>query len=124
MTGWVWYCFGKLVSLISHNSSKLHSWTEDSSLMIGLSTTDDASPTLDKNNWVAAFTQALEGFKAEGFERVNPSILKATIQSEYPDYSEKAIGFKRFSDVMKDLEKRGLLQVEMDEAKTMLLKIC
>ncbi|MBQ6595561.1 MAG: hypothetical protein IJH78_07900, partial [Clostridia bacterium] len=98
--------------------------TEDSSLMIGLSASDDSSPTLDKSNWVAAFAQALEGFKAEGFERVNPSILKATIQSEYPDFSEKAIGFKRFSDLMKELEKRGLLKVEMDEARTMLLKIC
>ena len=116
--------FGKLVALIAHNSSKLHSWTEDSSLMIGLSASDDSSPTLDKSNWVAAFAQALEGFKAEGFERVNPSILKATIQSEYPDFSEKAIGFKRFSDIMKELEKRGLLKVEMDEARTMLLKIC
>ena len=71
-----------------------------------------------------AFQAALDRFKAEGFERINPSILKSTIQADYPNFDERTIGFKRFSDVMKELEKQGLLRVEMDEAHTMLLKIC
>jgi len=116
--------FGKLIALISSKSDKLHSWTEDSSLMIGLSGAVDNAAKLDKTNWVPAFTQALARFKSEGFDRVNPSILKSTIQSDYPDFDERAIGFKRFSDVMKELEKQGHLIVEMDEAHTMLLKIC
>ncbi|MGN0801644.1 MAG: NYN domain-containing protein [Candidatus Faecivicinus sp.] len=116
--------FGKLIALISSKSEKLHSWTEDSSLMIGLSGSVESTAKLDKTNWVPAFTQALERFKSEGFDRVNPSILKSTIQSDYPDFDERTIGFKRFSDVMKELEKQGHLIVEMDEAHTMLLKIC
>ena len=62
-------------------------------------------------------------FKAEGFERINPSILKQTIQNDYPAFEERQIGFKRFSDVMKALEKEGMLVIEMDESHTMLLKI-
>ena len=117
--------FGKLVAAITKRSDKLTSWMENSSLMIGLDTEDeDQEPKLDKNNWLPAFEQALEHFKDEGFERVNPSILKATIQADYPSFAEKDIGFKKFSDVMKALEKQGLLVVEMDEAKTMLLRIC
>ncbi len=117
--------FGKLVAAITKRSDKLTSWMENSSLMIGLDTEDEeAEPKLDKNNWVAAFEQALEHFKDEGFDRVNPSILKATIQADYPSFEEKQIGFKRFSDVMKALEKKGLLVVEMDDAHTMLLRIC
>ena len=117
--------FGKLVAAITKNSDKLTSWMENSSLMIGLDTEDEAQETkLDKSNWVAAFEQALEHFKDEGFERVNPSILKATIQADYPSFEEKQIGFKRFSDVMKALEKKGLLVIEMDDAHTMLLRIC
>ena len=117
--------FGKLMSMLAEKSPKLHVWTEQSSLMVGLSTNDaPQSPKLDKNNWLPAFTQALERFKNDGFDRVNPSILKATIQADYPDFDEKQIGFKRFSDVMKALEKQKLLVVEMDEAHTMLLKIC
>ena len=116
--------FGKLVQQITRNSDKLTSWMENSSLMIGLDTEDEGEAKLDKNNWVHAFEQALEHFKDEGFERVNPSILKATIQADYPSFEEKQIGFKRFSDVMKALEKKGLLVIEMDDAHTMLLRIC
>ena len=116
--------FGKLIALISSRSEKLRSWTEQSSLMIGLSAAEEEVKHIDKNNWLAAFTAALEQFKSEGFERINPSILKATIVTEYPGFEEKQIGFKRFSDVMKALEKEGLLLVEMDEQRTMLLKIC
>lgn len=116
--------FGKLIAQITQKSEKLRSWTEQSSLMIGLSSAEDDEPKLDKTNWLPAFTSALERFKAEGFERVNPSILKSAIQNDYPSFDERQIGFKRFSDVMKALEKEGLLEVEMDEQHTMLLKIC
>ena len=116
--------FGKLIAQIAAHSEKLRSWTEQSSLMIGLSTAEEEVKHIDKNNWLPAFTAALEQFKSEGFERINPSILKATIVTEYPDFEERQIGFKRLSDVMKALEKEGLLLVEMDEQRTMLLKIC
>ena len=39
-------------------------------------------------------------------------------------FEEKDIGFKKFSDVMKALEKQGLLVIEMDDSHTMLLRIC
>ena len=116
--------FGKFIAMISQKSEKIRSWTEDSSLMIGLSGADEDVPKLDKTNWLPAFTAALDQFKQEGFERVNPSILKQTILNDYPSFEEKQIGFKRFSDVMKALEKEGCLVVEMDEQHTMLLKIC
>ena len=115
--------FGKLVQLITQNSDKLTSWMENSSLMIGLSSDDTGESRLDKTNWLPAFTQALEHFKDEGFERVNPSILKAAILQDYPSFEEKQIGFKKFSDVMKALEKQNLLTVEMDDQHTMLLRI-
>ena len=116
--------FGKLMTRMAAQSQRLRVWTEGSSLMLSLTNPDDAAATLDKNNWIPAFRAALERFKADGFDRVNPSILKATIQSDYPNFDERAIGFKRFSDMMKKLEKEGLVVVEMDEAHTMLLKIC
>lgn len=116
--------FGKLIALISSKSDKLTSWTEESSLMIGLAGDDEEEAKLDRSNWIPAFKAALEGFKSEGFDRVNPSILKGTILEEYPGFEEKQIGFKRFSDVMKALEKEGLLRIEMDDQHTMLLNIC
>ena len=115
--------FGKLVAQITRNSDKLTSWMENSALVLGLSG-EEEEDKLDRNNWLPAFRQALEHFKSDGFDRVNPSILKATIQQDYPGFEEKQIGFKRFSDVMKELEKQGLLKIEMDESHTMLLRIC
>jgi len=115
--------FGKLVAQITRDSEKLTSWMENSSLMIGLSTDEAENDKLDKTNWLPAFESALSHFKDEGFERVNPSILKATIQADYPDFDERQIGFKKFSDVMKALEKQGLLAIEMDDQHTMLLRI-
>ena len=71
----------------------------------------------------AAFTEQLRHYKDDGFERINPSILKADIQAAYPDYSERAIGFKRFSDVLRQMEKEKLLTLEMDEQNNMLVKM-
>ena len=78
---------------------------------------------LNKDNWVTAFREQLEHYKQDGFERINPSILKADIQSLYPEFSEKNIGFKRFSDVLKALEKENALILEMDTQKNMLIKM-
>ncbi|MDL2206077.1 hypothetical protein LJC33_04070 [Eubacteriales bacterium OttesenSCG-928-N13] len=116
--------FGKLIAQLSTKSQRIKVWTEDSSMKIGLISTDFPAQQLNKLNWLPAFKDALKHFKADGFERINPSILKGAIQADYPDFEEKQIGFKRFSDIMKELEKEKLLVVEMDEAKTMLLKIC
>ena len=85
---------------------------------------EEKETKLDKNNLLPAFKQAQEHFKDEGFDRVNPSILKATIQADYLSFAEKDIGFKKFSDVLKALEKQGLLVIEMDDAHTMLRRIC
>ena len=116
--------FGKLMSMLSEKSPKLRAWTEQSSLMVGLSAADAAQhQKLDKTNWLPAFTQALERFKNDGFDRVNPSILKADIISSYPDFTEKSIGFRRFSDILKQLEKDGKLKLEMDSQRNMLIKM-
>ena len=65
----------------------------------------------------------LQHYKDDGFERINPSILKADIQAAYPDFTERAIGFKRFSDVLKQMAKDNLLRLEMDGQKNMLIKM-
>lgn len=116
--------FGKLLNHLAANSGNIKVWTENSSLKISLTSSDIPAPQLSKVNWMEAFTEQLNRFKQEGFERINPSILKSAIQADYPEFDERQIGFKRFSEVMKKLEKEGLLVIEMDGAHTMLLKIC
>ena len=118
--------FGKLLTRLADKYGTLRVTNDNFNMMVSLTNREEAGesqPKLSQDNWRAAFAQQLARYKESGFERVNPSILKADIQASYPDYSERAIGFKRFSDVMKELEKEKMLELELDEQKTMLIKI-
>ena len=108
--------FGKLLTKLSQRFGELRVKNDNFNMAEG-------RPQLTKDNWREAFAAQLQAYKDGGFERVNPSILKADILTSYPDFTERSIGFKRFSDVMKQLEKDGLVVVEMDEQKTMLIKL-
>ena len=117
--------FGKLLTKLSQRFGELRVKNDNFNMMVNLNSAESAEgrPQLTKDNWREAFAAQLQAYKDGGFERVNPSILKADILTSYPDFTELSIGFKRFSDVMKQLEKDGLVVVEMDEQKTMLIKL-
>jgi hypothetical protein len=116
--------FGKLLSKLSQKYGSIHVKNDNFNVMVSLSTKEAAAaPQLTKDSWKDAFKIQLNRYKDDGFDRINPSILKADIQASFPDFSERSIGFKRFSDVLKQLEKDGVLVLEMDEQKTMLIKV-
>ena len=117
--------FYKLLTKLAARFGDLHVKNDNFNVMVSLNSTaeQEAPPQLTRDNWKEAFAAQLQAYKDGGFERVNPSILKADILTAYPDFSERSIGFKRFSDMLKQLEKDGLLVVEMDEQKTMLIKL-
>ncbi len=79
--------------------------------------------SVTQENWVNVFKSALQRYKEQGFDRVNPSVLKAAITNDDPEFDENKIGFKKFSDLLKQLERDRLLKLEMNEAKTMLVRI-
>lgn len=119
--------FYKLLQKLSQKYGDLHVTNDNFNVMISLSARSDAAGEgevqLTRDNWRDAFSAQILAYKDGGFDRINPSILKADIVTTYPSFNERAIGFKRFSDVMKQLEKDGLVEVEMDEQKTMLIKL-
>ena len=117
--------FYKLLLRLAGKFGDLHVKNDNFNVMVSLENPAgaEAAPQLTRDNWKEAFAAQLQAYKDGGFERVNPSILKADILTNYPDFNERAIGFKRFSDVMKQLEKDALVVVEMDEQKTMLIKL-
>ena len=115
--------FLKLLDKLSHKYGNLHIRNDNFNVMVSLGQSPkETTAQLTKDNWRDAFRDQLQRYKEGGFDRINPSILKADIQASYPDFSERALGFKRFSDVLKALEKDKLLEVEMDDQKTMLIK--
>ncbi len=117
--------FLKVLDKLSQTYGSLRIRNDNFNVMVMLAQTNgkEATQQLSKDNWKKAFQEQLQRYKEDGFDRINPSILKADIQAAYPDFSERTLGFKRFSDVLKALEKDKLLEVEMDEQKTMLIQV-
>ncbi len=116
--------FLKLLDKLSRKFSSLRIRNDNFNVMVSLAQTGkEATTQLTRDNWISVLADQLQRYADDGFDRINPSILKADLQAAYPDFSEKALGFKRFSDLLKALEKERLVRVEMDEQKTMLIKV-
>ena len=120
--------FGKLLAKLSTHFGTIRIRNDSYNVMVSL-VPDAAAPgaqesqPLRRDTWQAAFAAQLQRYKDDGFERINPYILKADIISSYPDFTEKSIGFRRFSDILKQLEKDGKLKLEMDSQRNMLIKM-
>ncbi|MCR4884675.1 MAG: NYN domain-containing protein [Clostridiales bacterium] len=119
--------FFKLLTKLQSKFGELHVKNDNYNVIVSLTSKVEESAEeetqLTRDNWREAFKAQLDAYKEGGFDRINPSILKADILTTYPDFNERSIGFKRFSDVMKQLERDGLVRVEMDEQKTMLVQL-
>ena len=116
--------FGKLVALLSQKYGSFNVESQQYSLYLRLNaphTSDGEQMT--RENYVHIFSRMLSEYKENGFDRVNPSILKAAVQAKYPDFNERQIGHRRFSDVLRSLERERLLTLENDEGGNMLVRI-
>lgn len=114
--------FGKLLEkLESHGYIRISK--KNTVLVISLAgKSEKQGREINRTNWVSCFSDQLERYKEDGYKRINPSILKADIVSLYPDFSEKALGFKRFSDLLKELKRQEVLSLDLEQ-KNMLIKI-
>ena len=65
----------------------------------------------------------LQRLREDGFDRVNPSVIKAAIVKEYPTFDEKTIGCKKFSDLLKLLQSEGLMKLGTGPDHSMLVQI-
>ena len=119
--------FAKLLTKLSAKYGIIKVRNDNYNVMVSLESDSNESEKsankLTQENWIKAFKEQLDHYKSDGFERINPSILKADIQSLYPDFQEKNVGFKRFSDLLKALEMEKVLALEMDQQRNMLIKM-
>ena len=117
--------FGKLLNKLAQEEKIITVKSDNFNVVVSLNqdAPSRSSAQISAANWKQIFEEQLNRYKDDGFERINPSILKADIQAAYPDFQEKNIGFKRFSDVLKELEKSGILKLDTDEQKNLLVRI-
>ncbi len=121
--------FGKLLFKLESKYKQFKIVQDNLNLILTMNIKDDKDTKeapkqqINAANWSKIFRDKLIMYKESGFDRINPSILKAEILSNFPEFNERLIGFKRFSDVMKQLEADGLVRVELDAQGTMLVNI-
>ncbi len=115
--------FGKLLSRLAQQFGAFTLVSDHFNLILQLNQAHAAAEQLTRENYVSVFSRILSEYKDDGFDRVHPSILKSAVQAEYPDFTERQIGHRRFSDVLRALERERLLKLESDEGGNMLVHI-
>lgn len=115
--------FGKLLARLSQQFGDFSVASEQYNLIVSLNQAHSGGEQLTRESYVRVFARILAEYKEDGFDRVNPSILKSAVQAEYPDFTERQIGLRRFSDVLRSLERERLLSLETDEGGNMLVHI-
>ena len=116
--------FGKLLTRLAQQFGAFTVESERYNLIVTLSQPHaPAGEQITRDNFTHIFARILSEYKEDGFDRVNPSILKSAVQAEYPDFTERQIGLRRFSDVLRALEREKLLRLETDESGNMLVHI-
>ncbi len=115
--------FGKLLTKLSQQFGSFVLESEEYNLIVSLNQAYAAMEQITRENYVGVFERILSAYKEDGFDRVNPSLLKSAVQAVYPDFTERQIGLRRFSDVLRALEREKLLRLETDEGGNMLVHI-
>lgn len=116
--------FGKLLTRLSQQFGAFSLVSEQYNLIVVLNQAHSQQGVqLTRENYIGVFARILAEYKRDGFDRVNPSLLKSAVQADYPDFTERQIGLRRFSDVLRALEREGLLALETDESGNMLINI-
>ena len=84
--------FYKLLIKLANRFGDLRVRNVNYNVMVGLTNAGDNGetiPQLTRENWKEAFAAQIRAYKEGGFDRVNPSILKADILTAYPDFTER-----------------------------------
>ena len=116
--------FGKLLTRLSQQYGAFSTESDAYNLIVRLNQPHAAAEEqLTRDNYLRIFGRILREYKEDGFDRVNPSILKSAVQAEFPDFTERQIGQRRFSDVLRALEREGLLRLVNDESGNLLVDI-
>ena len=116
--------FGKLLSDLQRRQRHIVVENNDFSVKVRLSAERTVTTVqVSKTNWTDHVKKVLDKLKEEDFRRVNPSVIKEAMLEEYPGFDERAIGFKKFSDMLRALEQQDIVLIEYDEQRAMLVRI-
>ena len=79
--------FGKMLAKLAEQFGSFEMESEEYNLILRLNQAYAAVEQLTRDNYVGVFARILSAYKEDGFDRVNPSILKSAVQALYPDFT-------------------------------------
>lgn len=118
--------FGRLLTILERRFHTISIENDHFAVKVRLADAPAQKKTegrLTRENWMEIATNQLIKLKEEDFERVNPSVIKQALTESYPDFDERSLGFKKFSDLLKALERQQVIAIETDDQHSMLVHI-
>jgi uncharacterized protein (TIGR00288 family) len=74
-----------------------------------------AQPPQEKEEALTLIADTLRALRREGFEVIQASLVKDTIKRKRPAFSEAALGYGSFSELLEDARDAGLIELHDDE---------
>jgi len=115
--------FGKILALVEQKTQGIRTVDDNNNLKVRLAAETTPAAAVSSEDALKTINQVLCGLRDDGFDRVNPSIIKDALRVASPGFEEKTLGFKKFSDLLKHLEKEGLVRIEHGEDHSLLVHI-
>jgi len=116
--------FGRLLAQVEKTQGGIRLMDDNNNLKIRLAGEPNPTATaLTRDGFVPLVAHVLNTIREDGFERVNPSVIKAALKENFANFDERTLGYKKFSDFLKRLEKEGVVQIEWLENNDILVRI-
>ena len=74
-----------------------------------------AKPESDKDDALRLLTDTVRALQRENFEVIQASLVKDTMKRKRPAFSEAALGFGSFSELLEDAQEAGVVTLKKDE---------
>jgi uncharacterized protein (TIGR00288 family) len=74
-----------------------------------------SSKVRDKESAFRLIVETVRALQREGFEIIQASLVKDTIKRKRPAFSEAALGYGSFSELLEDAQESGLITLRMDD---------
>src|SRR5205809_1662812 len=74
-----------------------------------------ARPAVDSDDGFRLLADTVRALRRENFEVIQASLVKDTLKRKRPAFSEAALGYGSFSELLEDAEKAGVITLRRDE---------
>ena len=74
-----------------------------------------ARPAVDSDDGFRLLAVTVRALRRENFEVIQASLVKDTLKRKRPAFSEAALGYGSFSELLEDAEKAGVITLRRDE---------